>query len=300
MKIYAKASLDVDEIKEKIRCGCDGIEYNLTSDFYEHGYEFETYYDSDIFRLHNIEVVHAPSDEYGNMMCIEEVMLKRDISDLENVFRLAEYVANIWKHRIIVVLHCSLSLYAFNQYEILQDRINDIFDYLFRKYPSVDVAIENVIFMEFKEKENYMPRLCNGIADDISSIVKVIRKRYGNRVGTVLDTCHAMMTEKYMNLILKETGFNDEKYAARTDYSLESFFNNNRDVCKLIHFNSFKGNGYRKNHGILFESKEKVMCLLEIYKKYNYVCPLTIEIREDNYLDCKNYTVCKGYIEDVV
>ena len=30
MKLYAKASLERNEIMEKIRCGCDGIEYNQT------------------------------------------------------------------------------------------------------------------------------------------------------------------------------------------------------------------------------------------------------------------------------
>ena len=301
LKLYAKASLDINEIKEKIRCGCDGIEYNLTEDFMTYGDVFQTHYPKDVFTLHNVEVVHVPYMANKQMMHMEHIFQHEDDSVIENVFCLAQYCADIWKHRVLVVIHCGLSMYDFMEYELFRKHLERRLTDLFRDYPQVDMAIENVVAMEYKEERSEPPRLCNGIFLDTTEIVKYLRERFGERVGTVLDVCHAMMTEKYMNIWLKEADFypdDAEHIPPKVDYSIEHYFKANQHICKLIHFNDFVKNGYMKNHGTGFTSQKKVDALLGLYRKYQYDCPLTLEIREEDYSDCVNFRSTKKMIEN--
>jgi hypothetical protein len=296
MKIIAKASLDIGEIKEKIRCGCDGLEYNLTSDFMDLGGDFLHNYPTDVFHMHNVEVVHTPYDHSSQMMNMERIFQHEDLSPIENVFRLAQYCAEYWKHRVLVVLHCSIAMTDFLEFEIFRKRLEQALAAYFEDYPQVDLVLENVVPMEYRRTAYPHPRLYNGIFLDTPLIAGYLHERFGNRIGTVLDTCHAMMTEKYMTALLKEADF--EADLPEIDFSMEHYFRSNADLCRLIHFNDLTGNGFRKNHGTGFTSQEKVDGILDLYRKYHYACPLTIEIREDDYRNCVNYRKTKGLIED--
>lgn len=299
INLYAKASLDINEIKEKIRCGCDGIEYNLTEDFMIYGDAFRDHYPKDVFTLHNVEVVHVPYMANKQMMHMEHIFQHEDDSIIANVFDLAQYCADIWRHRVLIVIHCGLSKYDFMEYELFRKHLESRLADLFYKYPQVDMAIENVVAMEYKEERSEPPRLCNGIFLDTTEIVRYLRGKFGERIGTVLDVCHAMMTEKYMNLWLKEANFypdDTEDIPPKIDYSIEHYFKANQHICKLIHFNDFVENGYMKNHGTGFTSQDKVNYLLGLYKKYQYDCPLTLEIREEDYSDCVNFCSTKRMI----
>lgn len=300
MKIYAKASLDINEIKEKIRCGCDGIEYNLTEEFMLYGDSFQDYYSKDVFTAHNIEVVHVPYMENKQMMHMEHIFQHKDYSAIRNVFRLAQYCAEIWDHRVLVVIHCGLSMYDFMEYELFRQTLESRLKVLLEEYPFVDMAIENVVNMEYKSNMEDPPRLCNGIFLDTVEIVRYLRDRFGERIGSVLDTCHAMMTEKYMFLLLKEADFypkESEEIPIKIDYRIENYFRANKQICKLIHFNDFIGNGYQINHGTGFASQGKVDYLLGLYRKYQYDCPLTLEIREEDYENCVNFRSTKMMIQ---
>ncbi len=301
MKLIAKASLEIKEVREKVRCGCDGIEYNLMEDFMVHGDSFLDFYPREIFTLHNVEAVHVPYMANRQMMHMEHIFQHRDYSAVDNVFRLAQHCAQIWEHRVLVVIHCGLSMYDFMEFELFRKVLEERLTEVFEKYPQVDMAIENVVNMEYKPGDGKMPRLCNGIFLDIVEIVGYLREKFGSRVGAVFDTCHAMMTDKYMTALLKEADFYPEVPEGRSpeiDYSLERFFEANRHFCKLIHFNDFIGNGYQINHGTGFASQEKVDYLLELYRKYQFDCPLTLEIREEDYEDCVNFRNAKRMIEE--
>ena len=303
MRIYAKASLDILEIQEKVRCGCDGIEYNLTDDFLTLGNQFDQNYPDEIFRLKNVGAVHVPWIN-GQMLNMEHIFQHEDLSPIENVFRLGQYCADIWGHRELIVIHCSLSMFDFMEYELFRKRLAEALRRLFDKYPQVDMAIENVIPMEYKPSRKEAPRLCNGIFTDTAEIAGYLREQFGERVGTVLDTCHAAMTEKYLTAYLKWADFlKPEMNSIMTeelDYGMEHYFRMNQGICKLIHFNDFIGNGYQENHGTGFDSQEKVDGILDLYRKYGYDCPLTLEIREEDYEDCVNYRNTKALIEDWV
>lgn len=297
--IYAKASLDMEEIQEKIRCGCDAIELNLEDDFLLHGDHFLEYYGRELFAAKDIQIVHIPFNQDKEMINLEWIFGHKDISILENVFSLAQYCSGIWNHRVIIVIHSCLAMYDFMQYELLQERMIKELGLLFDKYPQVDIAIENTILLEFGKAGTFVPRLCNGIYQDTSELVRWMRGYFQDRVGSVLDTCHAMMTEKYLKLLLEMAEI--ERIFAHSileNINMEHYFQMNQGICKLIHFNNFRGNGYRENHGTSFEHLEEVKEILTLYEKYQYRCPLTLEIREEDYSDCRNYRKTKKLIEE--
>lgn len=300
LSIYAKASLDKGEMQEKIRCGCDAIELNLEDDFLRHGDDFLEYYGKEIFAMKDIQVIHIPFNQDQEMLNLEWIFGHKDISVIENVFALAQYCSGIWKHRVVVVVHSCMAMYDFMQFELLQEKIVNGLKTLFAQYDQVDLAIENTVLLEMGKKDKPVFRLCNGIYQDTSELVKWLRGYFGDRIGSVLDICHAMMTEKYLKVLLEAANigsiFPD---VVIEDINMEHYFQMNQGICKLIHFNNLQDNGYRENHGTPFETLDEVMELLELYEKYQYDCPLTLEIREDNYLDCCNYKKTKNLIEEV-
>lgn len=297
IKIYAKASFIPEEIREKIRCGCDGLEFNLQKDFLMKGSCFETCYLQELFTMYNVEAVHVPFYEDGQVMNMEHIFSHEDVSPVRNVFRLAQYCADIWKHRILVVIHTSLSYFDFIEYELFRRRLEHVLQKFFDDFPMVDLAVENVVPMEYKEDSGKSPRLCNGIFTDLTEIVGYLRERFGERVGSVLDICHAAMTEKYLTALLAAADFLPQTSRPKhLDYGMEHYFQMNQGICKLIHFNDFTGNGYMENHGTAFQDQKKVEALLELYRKYQYDCPMTLEIREEDYRNCINYRKTKAML----
>lgn len=298
MKIYAKASFDSGEIREKIKCGCDGLEFNLEEDFLRKGSCFETCYLQEWFTMYNVEVVHVPFYANGQVMNMECIFQHEDVRPVRNVFRLAQFCADIWKHRILVVIHSSLSFYEFMEFETYRSRLEHLLEQFFADFPMVDLAIENVVPMEYKKTAAKSPRLCNGIFTDLIEMVRYLRKRFGERIGSVLDICHAAMTEKYMKILLQAADFfPQEPLPEYLDYSMEHYFQIHQGICRLIHFNDFTGNGYMENHGTAFQDQEKADALLRLYRKYAYDCPLTLEIREEDYENCVNYRKTKAMLE---
>lgn len=298
--LYAKASLDRAEIEEKIRCGCDAIELNLENDFLLHGNDYLGYYGSELFVMKDIRVVHVPFNQDKEMLNLEWIFGRRDISALENVFSLAQYCGEKWNHEVIVVVHSCMAMYDFMQYELLQERIVEKLGELFGQYPRVELAVENTIPLELGKTGRFIPRLCNGIYQDTAEIVGWLRDRFGSRVGSVLDTCHAMMTKQYLRVLLEAADVSHIYSGdALEEINMEHYFRMNQGLCKLIHFNNSQGNGYRENHGTAFERAEDVADILNLYDRYQYQCPLTLEIREEDYLDCRNYRKTKRLIEEV-
>ena len=290
LKIYAKASFDSAEIREKIRCGCDGLEYNLQEDFLHRGSCFETCYLQEYFTMYNVEAVHVPFYANGLVMNMEHVFQHEDVSPIRNVFRLAQYCSELWKHKVLVVIHSSLSYYDYMEFELFRRRLKEVLGQFFADYPMVDLAVENVIPMEYKQNGAESPRLCNGTFTDLTSIVCDLREQFGERVGTVLDLCHAAMTEKYMKVLLEAADFLPHKnLPEHLDYSMEHYFRIHQGICRLLHFNDFTGNGYAQNHGTPLENEEKAAAWMRFYDKYAYDCPLTLEIREADYKNCVNY-----------
>ena len=62
-------------------------------------------------------------------------------------------------------------------------------------------------------------------------------------------------------------------------------------MSQLIHLAYFEGTGYGKGHGVPFtpENEHILREVLDLYKEFQLDCPITLEVREDDYMNCTNY-----------
>ena len=105
-----------------------------------------------------------------------------------------------------------------------------------------------------------------------------------NRFGTVLDTAHILTTIRIYERIFSDYEEIKEKF------SIEKYFEKNKDVIKLIHLADLKNLGFRKGeHGVKFDNKEDMKFFIDLYKKYEYDCDITIEITEKDYVKNENF-----------
>ena len=81
------------------------------------------------------------------------------------------------------------------------------------------------------------------------------------------------------------------------NYDLRRFFEINKDDIFLIHLANAIGNGDGENHGTIFENEKECFNILDLYKEFNYKCPITLEVQEKNYLINNNYKHIKAQVD---
>lgn len=301
MLIYAKSALKKDQIDVKNNIGCDGIEIQLLGELVKDG--IGSYYDiNEIVNLKefndcNIKVVHAPilSKVGLSDMNLEDFSGKHH-KLLEQTFYIANYFGEIQGETIIIVIHSECNLKTLKSDESKWAKLICTFDILLSKYKNVEIAIENVTPIR-SYKNGYLTLGNNFTFENIDIANELNKELRTNRFGTCLDICHAMISERYANKIyegLEETS---------GDYSLNAYFKRNKSLIKLIHLADFKGNGYGKeNHGTPFgkHNKDKLRDIINLYNKYNYSCPITLEVREDDFLVSDCYKMTKETLDDIL
>lgn len=290
MLIYAKSALKKKDIDTKIAIGCDGIEIQLLSELVDgrvgRYFKADEAFELSKFKEYPIKVVHCPLlSSYGLVDVNIESFVSRDFSLLEQVCYIADYFGKIQSRNVLVVVHSEMNIDNMIAVDILDKVVNTI-GYMLMKFRNIEVVLENVTPLRKVYKGEIY--LSNNFHFDNVKIVQYIRKELNtNRVGTCLDTCHAMIADKYIKEIYRIIG--DIEYK---DFSLESFFDVNKDVIKLIHLSDVNGNGYgRGKHGIRFtdKTKDRLKYIIGLYEKYTYKCPITLEVEETDYLICDGY-----------
>ena len=98
-----------------------------------------------------------------------------------------------------------------------------------------------------------------------------------------------MIVEKYMteiyHVLIPESNIN---------LSLTNYLAQNQATCGLIHLAGFEGNGYGKGHGVPLKYEDDVLIeFVRAYNLLNYDCPITLEVREDDYCNPHNYQIAK-------
>lgn len=203
---------------------------------------------------------------------------------LEDAFRVAEACGIYQKRMITVVVHLRNEILPISCEEIAQ-----FLEMMFEKYVHCQIAIENVMVMNSKHefrtafRHSSVPEVVKGIREEI-------RDEFKDRVWTVLDVCHALSSIRiegliceYENLFFKK----DEKEM------LKKYFIENKDICKIIHFNNARKLGInQRNHGVPFETIEDIELmkyLLELYYKYIPEADFVIEIMETDYTNAVNF-----------
>lgn len=298
-KIYAKSALCKDQLACKASIGCDGIEIQLLSELVNG--KIGSYHDAEdvfylySFRDYNIEAVHAPIlSQYGLADVTLEDFVDDDIVFLEQVFKIAEYFGNRDNKMVPVIVHSETNTRVMKCVGDTWKRVVSYVGYLLFKYPHTELLIENVTPCRGKEGNL---TFCNNFKFDNVDMVDLLRDELRtDRIGTVLDICHAKISAMYAEAVY---ALMPERIPE--DLSLDNYFRENKGYIKLIHLSDMKGSGYGKGrHGtkLCEENRDFVEEIIKLYNKYGYTCPITLEIEESNLLVCDNYRESKRIIDE--
>lgn len=291
-KIYAKSVLKRDELLAKHILEHDGIEIQLFGDVTSGNWDKEELVKA--FKDDEIKSVHTPlgKDYFGLEQITDLVIFQRlwDICDFANELGALNDI------KILIVIHLELTLAEIQNYGIY-DSICAALESLLEAFPNIEFGIENVTPFVSDGITATNIKLRNSFYLDAPALVRTLRTDIQtDRIGTVLDTCHAEISLKIIELFNKlfdiPTSF---------DMDLEAYFAANADVCKEIHIATFKEYGSTKEtHGIPFTKLRQVEHLLKLYDEYHYNCPICIEVKEQNYLNCVGYKASREVIQEYV
>lgn len=142
------------------------------------------------------------------------------------------FIANIaglnQSHRVGVVIHNSLSYEQFSRNPYFLMIVTETLGALLMKYPNIEFWIENVTPICKEHPITFK----NGCINDSADICKHLRQQFGDRIGAVFGTCHAITTAR----ILEDLGW---------DYVFPDMLEAFSGVCKEIHFVNVRGYGLK-------------------------------------------------------
>jgi len=116
---------------------------------------------------------------------------------------------------------------------------------------------------------------------DVAYTVSVLNKIIPNRIYTLMDTCHMMMSiEAYSRITngIKITNWDEQFKQANDGVKMN-----------MMHLNNIHDNGLGDDHGVPFYSNDendlkKLSEIMQAYEKYTD-CEITVEVREDSYTE---------------
>lgn len=293
MKILAKSAPLGIQILDKVKKGCDGIEIQLLETFFQDSFTVDdcfkiiTETNAIVYTLH-IPIVNGKDTNLENFSypLYEYMFLK--------ACELSSKLANHYKHNITMVIHNGFSLEQYQTMPLTFEYITNLLKRAFDKYNNIEFAFENIL--PFVISENKLPTTRNGFLYDNVDVANYFNNLFNtNRFGTVLDTCHFMCTHKIFTKMQEI-----DKNQSYNEFTLEDFIKANKDTIKIYHLTNIKNLGFGpKEHGTPFtDSKEDIDFLnnfFDLHKKYVNTDPyLTLEIREDNFLDGQGYLQTKN------
>ena len=284
--VVAKCALIPEQIKREIDLGFTKFEVQLLSD--------SDYKKLDVIKMFdNIDVVgvHTPLIDNKDVV-LGELCADEKYSLFAHTCNLAQKLAELYGHKVYVILHNDLSR---SQYELYKPLSADIMLRLSHLttfvYPDVYVLIENVTPIS-----NYT-QLRNGLdIRDCVEVCKFFNEKYGARLlSCCFDTCHHMISKKLFEKIYK-----DSELAEQPDYIFpicdwQQIFEECSDYIKVMHLNNMTYDGETlKTHGTPFcECGEgsKLYKIMKAYVSNDCSAFITLEVREDDYLNPKNLLV---------
>ena len=282
-EIYCKSGIAANQIQDRLSRNADGIELQMMFDNPI----------ADIKRQwrSEIKVVHPPLNAMGEGFHLElpfdfpasrpfhyrYLEVFNELAQREDM--MLRYVLHIKQNRQILIWN--------GQYNELQEQLQIYTD-----------AFQNIIFcLENTSYDLRQPYAVTGIVRDAAN----------SRIQTCIDICH-LQYALWASKLLK--GGSEEAEGFEKELSIEEMFSRNRGQCGLIHLNRCGDDprwpyGLGKNHGILFRpgSGEDMALLRDIwdmYQKYGYSCPVTIEVQEDSYDSAVNYTTSRLALQKVM
>lgn len=298
-EIYAKSSLTKEQADVKLCIGCDGLEIQLLGELInDHrigDYKaYESVFDLDKFRAYPVRVVHMPLVPKMGDVLLEAMVDAKDVSLLIEVFRIAQRFAEMQGHPVGIVVHSESFYEKLVDEDVWQDLVA-VVNRLLTVNQGTYLLLENVSPLRGIGKGKQL-HLANNFAFDNVEMVRMLRISTGcNRIFTCLDTCHAMLADKYISLLYDSVGD-----VPKEDLSMRRYFDENKNVIGLIHLSTVNGSGYGKGrHGVPFteERYSELSEILSLYEEFGYTCPITLEVEEIDYSVCGGYAMTKELVD---
>lgn len=287
MDILMKCALKKEQIKYKKNLN-NNFEIQLINE-YEKGITNKELFNTIIEENLQVEAIHSPIVNKDSII-IDFIYDNISIDYLNKTCQLADMIGKHYNKNIIVVVHFTASLQSLKRNNLL-NKLNFLIKSLLEQYKHIVLALENLIPFIFVNKTIVA---AEAFKTEVCDYVRYFREKFGytDRIGTVLDISHALISINLLNYCYQ-------------NYSLEDYFKGNSDTISLIHLANTLGNGYGpQEHGCGYRNnKEDLTTLKEVvnlYKKYNYSCPVTIEVQEDDYLNCTNYLQTHDLLTEIL
>ncbi len=285
MKYIAKSAWGVENVLDKLERGAAGIEIQLLNPdnekCLEMGYKVE-----DAFKLFPIVCIHTPLNAKTD--CNYNIETPRGQIEFIRTLFLAEKLMDKTSSRMNIVCHMNLGIKVLQELEILY-RTMDFIAIQALLHPNVIINVENVV--------NRM----TGVYDNTI----LVRNINLPNVGTVIDTCHALMSENFTGKITDNGAHTNVDF---TYQPLEECFKQNKDVCRWIHLNNAINTGELlgtgDGHSTPFSSDNKedmetLTRILKLYKTLDLKPAICLEVKEEDYFNCVNFSKTKKACDEV-
>lgn len=298
--ILAKAALNHEQIKTKINIGCDGIEIQLLDEMLDKNdsrswLDVHNVFNLEEFKTYPIKVIHTPIIKGKDDVLLEHITNVRDYKIIYNSFDIANYFGKIQNIKVGVVCHSETNKKQLenigNIWEELKKRVNE----LLLQFPYTELLIENMVPLRDIENCPIIELSNNYLFDNVEMVQSLRSNLKTDRIGTVFDTCHQMITKKYVDVLYDAIGD-----IRKPDISMETYLRKNSPYIKIIHIADMNGSGYgRGKHGIAFDESTywKLKNILQLVDRYAKNCTLTLEVAENSYKNPTGYITTKHLVD---
>ena len=243
----------------------------------------------------DIVTVHTPLDITMSVMTrpsctIGQIANDRDMyRAVKNTMEFAQACADKYEHRVGIVMHndhMTDELFVWND----SKKLRKVFKKLLKKYPDVDIYIENTTPMEPRTSINDIT-FHGGTFEDVPMIAHILNtglcEDSQKRFYLCLDTCHLMCAMR----VYKTLGLPNK-------YSMEDIFQIYGVNTKQLHLAYCKNFGVKMNeHGIGFQGNISVLRSFLCYiDKYMPEADIVLEMKEDDYHNPINSVEAANFI----
>lgn len=288
MIVAAKSGVSKEQMADRVLKGAEFIELHLEpSDIDTEEKRNEIIRNMQETGL-DVRVVHTPIDRQFKL---EGLAKDEGFKTIEETCILANNISKITNHDTHIVIHVELNLeqlLMWGLFDIIKYRIS----YLLKEYPHVIMDIENETAIELYKGRFELKN--SGRQESVDVCRKLREELNTNRVGLVLDTCHAISSIRLLQFYI-DNGLHNK-------IILKDYFTERAEYLNIIHLANAREFGDNKNHGTDFDTDEEVDLLREIVGYIRQICfdgVLTLEVQEEDYLDTKVYPKLHSQLKDL-